>query len=242
MQKGLEKVDFYEYLKRIGEGYEGLKDWENQMIAQINAKMPNFQGASVIVLNANPFTVGHRYLVEIAAKRSKSVIVFVIQGKTESGGKGNHENTGIEIPFQDRFALTQKALSDLSNVVVLPSGPYLISRDDFPSDFLTDKLGNASAHAILDAMVFCDVCEALGSKTAFAGDEPRDELSEIHLNALRQACAEAKIVLKVAERKRLGDKYISGSLVRQDLSNKNMDEVHLLVPDMVFDYLAGHFA
>lgn len=242
MQKAIEKTDFYEYLKRIGNGCEGLRDWETQIAAQITGKTSDSKTLSVLVLNANPFTTGHRYLVEIAAKRSGYVVVFVIQGKTESGGKGNHENTGIEFPFQDRLELTQKALSDLPNVIVLPSGPYLISRDDFPSDFLTDRLGNASAHAILDSMVFCDVCKALGAKAAFAGDEPRDELSEIHLNALRQECADSKIVLRVAERKRLGDKYISGSLVRQNLADGNMDEVKLLVPDVVFDYLAGHFA
>ena len=60
---------------------------------------------------------------------------------------------------------------------------------------------------------------------AFAGDEPRDEMSEIHLNTLRQMCAQSNIVLKVAERKRIGDKYISSSLVRQD-SQKLSDVFH----------------
>ncbi len=192
-----------------------------------------------MVFNANPFTTGHRYLAEIAARRSKGLLVLVIQGRPESGGKGNHENTGIEFSFKDRMEMTTMALSDMDDVIVLPSGPYIISRDDFPKGYLSETMGAAPAHAALDSMVFCHVCRSLGISSAFAGDEPRDELSEIHLNALRQECAGNSIMLKVAERKRLGDRYISSSLVRQALEDKKMDEVRSLVPENIFEYLVS---
>jgi len=233
MRGTVTEKEFQEYLGLIGGGEEGLRRWEKELSE--NTGLP--EGTSLVVLNANPFTTGHRYLVSIAAKRSRHVLVLVIQGKPESGGRGNHENTGIVFPFEERLGMTKTGLADMDGITVMPSGPYIISRDDFPQDFLSDEMGKVPAHAALDSMVICHVCNALGIRSIFAGDEPRDEMSEIHLNALRTACAGEGIQLRVAERKRLGEKYISSSMVRQDIADGNMDEAVLLAPS-----LAGHSA
>ena len=233
MRFEIKEKEFHEYLGLIGDGEEGLKLWEKQLSGI--SGIP--EGSSLVVLNANPFTTGHRYLVEIARRRSTHVLVLVITGKPESGGKGNHENTGIVFPFRERLDMTEKGLANMDGVTVLPSGPYIISRDDFPQDFLSREMGRVPAHAALDSMVICHVCRALGIKSIFAGDEPRDEMSEIHLNALRSACSSFGITLRVAERKRLGEKYISSSMVRQDIADGNMEEAVLLAPS-----LAGHSA
>lgn len=233
MYGGLTEGIFEEYLSLIGGGKESLKQWERRIAARTDVP----ENASLVVINANPFTLGHRYLIEIASGRSSRVLVLVIQGRPESGGRGNHENTGIVFPFRKRLEMTQRCLSALGNVTVLPSGPFVISRDDFPAGFLSEMMGGVPAHAALDSEVICHICRALGIRKVFAGDEPRDEMSEIHLNALRAACSEAGIALRVAERKRLGEKYISSSLVRQDIADQKMDEVRLLVPDTVLEYL-----
>lgn len=224
---------FGTYLDMIGDGEAGLAAWEKSVLRDI----PPRDGTAAMVFNANPFTNGHRYIAGLASRRSSRVIIFVIQGRPESGSRGNHESTGIELPPQDRLDLTRRCLADLENVTVLPSGPYLISRNDFPKGFLTEYLGSAPAHAVLDGMVFCHVCNALGIKSAFAGDEPRDELSEIHLNALRQECRKHGITLKVAERRRLGDRYISSAMVREALAENNFEEIAGLVPGQVVRYL-----
>ena len=100
-------------------------------------------------------------------------------------------------------------------------------------------MGKVPAHAVLDSMVLCHICRALGISKMFAGDEPRDEMSEIHLNALRTECAASNIVLKVAERKRLGEKYISSSMVRQDIADGKEDEIRQIVPKIVVGYISG---
>ena len=224
---------FNQYLNLIAQGQQGLEKWEQDMKAEIG----NPEGLSCVVLNANPFTTGQKYLIRLAASRSRRVIVFVIQGRPESGGKGNHENTGIEFPFEQRFQMAKEGLRDLANVTVLPSGPYLISRTDFPKGFLSQDLGSAPAHAVLDSMVLCHFCNSLGIKTVFAGDEPRDELSEIHLNTLRQECRKNSILLKVAERKRIGERYISSALARQAIADRNRDELKEIVPETTLSYL-----
>ena len=224
---------FNQYLDLIGDGLSGLVGWEQDQKKIIGS----CEGLSCVVLNANPFTTGQRYLVQLAASRSAKVLVFVIQNRPEAGAKGNHENTGIEFSFKDRMQMVKEGLSDIANVIVLPSGPYLISRSDFPEGFLSKDLGPAPAHAVLDSMVFCHVCNALGIKTAFAGDEPRDELSEIHLNALRQECRKNNINLKVAERKRIGERYITASLARQAIADKDADELKEVVSETTLSFL-----
>ena len=228
---GKENLD--QYLTLIGEGPAGLEKWEEKL----KASLGQAEGRSCVVLNANPFTIGQRYLVQLASLRSSSVLVFVVQGRPESGAKGNHENTGIEFSFNDRLKMVKDDLSDIPNVTVLPSGPYLISRSDFPKGFLSQDLGSAPAHAVLDSMVLCHICRSLGIRTIFAGDEPRDELSEIHLNALRQECRKNNILLKVAERKRVGERYITSSLARQAIADKNLDELKETVGDSTLSYL-----
>lgn len=224
---------FDQYLNLIGHGKKDLEKWEQDLKASIGQS----EGISCVVLNANPFTAGQRYLVQMAAGRSTEVLVFVIQGRPESGGKGNHENTGIEFSFEDRMKMAKDGLSDLANVILLPSGPYLISRSDFPKGFLSQDLGSAPAHAVLDSMVFCHICRNLGIKAAYAGDEPRDELSEIHLNALRQECRRNSIMLKVAERKRIGERYITSSLARQAIADGNKDGLKEIVGETTLSYL-----
>lgn len=237
-QNPIDERTFLEYLDKIADGISGLESWERDLAGRLG----DCSGTSAVVFNSNPLTIGGRYLAEIASRRSKRVILFVIQGKTDSGSHGNHEEKIIEFPFEKRFAMTKAALSDLGNVLVIPSGPYLIGRDDYPAGYLSGSLGAAHAHGFLDGMVFCHICRALGIKNAYAGDEPRDEMSEIHLNTLRQICAQSGIVLKVAERKRIGDKYISSSLVRKALSSGDMETVGNLVPAEVLPFLTGHSA
>ena len=236
-QNPIDESIFLEYLDKIADGLSGLENWERSL----KETLGDCADTCALVFNSNPLTVGGRYLAEIASRRCRRVLLFVIQGKTDSGSHGNHEETVIEFPFEKRFAMTRAALSDLENVLVIPSGPYLIGRDDYPAGYLSGSLGAAHAHGFLDGMVFCHICNALGIRLAFAGDEPRDEMSEIHLNTLRQICAQSGIVLKVAERKRIGDKYISSSLVRKAISAGDRDTVEKLVPPQVMPFLSGSF-
>ena len=236
-QNPIDESTFREYLTIIADGYDGLESWERSL----KDSLGNCTDNCAVVFNSNPLTVGGRYLAEVASRRSRRVLLFVIQGKTDSGSHGNHEEEVIEFPFEDRFAMTKAALSDLENVLVLPSGPYLIGRDDYPAGYLSGNLGAAHAHGFLDGMVFCHICNSLGIRLAFAGDEPRDEMSEIHLNTMRQMCAQSNIVLKVAERKRIGDKYISSSLVRKAISAGDRETVEKLVPPQVLPYLTASF-
>ncbi len=215
-----------------------FNSWLDATNAKLKEHFDSLENLSCLVFNANPYTLGHDYLLSLASKRSSAVVVFVIEGKPDSGCKGNHESAELEIPFEDRLRLVKKGAEKYPNVLVLPSGPVLIGRNSFPKDWSTEEKGRAHLYALLDAQLFFqELAPKLNIKTRFVGDEPRDELSEMHLNALRQESRTAKIPLKVAERKRLGDKYISSSMVREALFQGAWETVKQAVPTFVYEYL-----
>ncbi len=229
-----------QYMNAINPKTDVLDTWLSQTHSAIEERFGGTQGVSCIIFNANPCTLGHRYLLEIASKRSHGVVVFVIEGKTDSGSLGNHETSNIEIPFKDRLEQTNMCANGLSNVLVLPGGPYIIGRDDFPPQWSTVERSRAHSYAVLNSKLLCQmILPGLGIKSMFAGDEPRDEMSEMHLNALRQQCRDKGIGLRVAERKRLGDRYISSAMVRCAVSDKDWDTVRAAVQPFVYEYLSG---
>lgn len=226
------------YIASINSKTDTLGHWIEEVRAKIKSTFETPEGTSCLVFNANPCTLGHRYLMELASKRNRGVVVFVIQGKTSSGSKGNHENTGLEIPFDVRLKDVEDCARNFHNVLVLSGGPYIISRDDFPSQWSTKEKSKAHSYAILNAKLLCQVIlPELGIKTFYVGDEPRDELEEMHLNELRTQCKICNINLKVAERKRFRDKYISSAMAREAIFCKDWETVKQIVPELVYERL-----
>ena len=84
-------------------------------------KAKNLVGA--IVMNCNPFTLGHRYLIETCAEKCDMLIVFVVQ-----------EDKSY-FPFEDRLRLVQEGCSDLENVCVTGSGKFILSSLTFSEYF-----------------------------------------------------------------------------------------------------------
>lgn len=226
------------YMKSLGDWTHTLEAWLSQTKTAIAGRFGDTTGVSCLIFNANPCTLGHLYLMEIASRRSKGVVVFVMEGKTDDGSRGNHEDTDIEIPFEDRLFHTGESAKGFGNVMVLPGGPYIIGRNDFPAGWSTKERGRAHSYAILNSKLLCRiVLPGLGINAMYVGDEPRDEMSEMHLNALRQECRDNGIGLRVAERKRLGDRYISSAMVREAVSKGDWGTVEACVQPLVYDYL-----
>ena len=76
------------------------------------------------------FTLGHRAVIEEAARNSDEVVIFAVQEDRSA------------IPFSDRFALMKQGVADLRNVVVISGGDYIVSNATFPTYFIkgTDEL------------------------------------------------------------------------------------------------------
>lgn len=182
---------------------------------------------AALVMNCNPFTLGHRYLVETAASRAEHVYLFVVQ-----------EDRSV-FPFRDRLKLVQEGVQDLANVTVIPGGRYIISSLTFPSYF-TKEGTQAQAHATLDACIFRDhIAPALGIRQRFVGTEPLSPTTAVYNRALAEILPGAAIALKEIPRRELSGAPISASRVRQLLAQNAMDELRPLVPDSTFTYLCS---
>ena len=105
--------------------------------------------SAALVMNANPFTLGHQYLVEKAAAACDTLHLFVVS-----------EDASL-VPFAVRKRLVEAGVAHLPNVVLHDSGPYIISNATFPSYFLKDEATVIDGHARLDLAVFTKIAAAL---------------------------------------------------------------------------------
>ena len=103
----------------------------------------DYKNIGAIVMNCNPFTRGHRYLIEQAQKMVDFLYVFVV------------EEDSSDFTFKDRFAIVEANCKDLQNIKVLPSGKYMISRITFAEYFSKDELqGQQTMVPAMDVRLF----------------------------------------------------------------------------------------
>jgi [citrate (pro-3S)-lyase] ligase len=185
--------------------------------------------AAAVVVNCNPFTLGHQYLIETAASRSRKVYVIVVE-----------EDQSV-FPFADRIELVRKGTAHLGNVVVIPGGRYVVSSLTFPSYFTRDS-ELAAAHSAMDVTLFVKyIAPALGITKRFVGTEPYSEVTEAYNQAMKAILIPAGVELEVIERKQLmkGEEAhaISASRVRRYIAEGRMEELEDHVPPSTFEYL-----
>lgn len=178
------------------------------------------------VMNCNPFTKGHRYLVETAAKECDRLYIFVLsEDKSEFSAK-------------DRIAMVKLGTADLPNVTVLPTGPYLISSATFPTYFLKEREKAEQIHCLLDIEIFCKYfVPKFGITHRFVGTEPLSPMTNQYNEALARYLPEKGIAFREVSRLEQAGTPVSASAVRAAIQQGDMDELRRLVPDTTFDYL-----
>lgn len=182
-----------------------------------------------IVMNANPFTKGHRYLAEQAAAQCDVLHIFVV------------EEDRSAFPFAHRLKLVEEGTADLSNVRVHPGGPYIISDATFPRYFLKETDDAAVMQTELDAQVFAAaIAPALNITRRFVGTEPNCGLTDQYNRALLSTLPPKGIQVAEIPRIESGDQAISASRVRAILAESGVtDELAALLPPTTLDYLKG---
>ena len=152
----------------------------------------------VIVMNANPFTLGHRYLVEQASlsfraepkAESRNLVVIPVR------------EDASRFPYAERLEMIRRGCEGLADVV--EGSDYQISAATFPTYFLKDLSDAAETQMRLDIDLFGrHIAPALGASVRFVGREPADPLTARY-NALMQELLPAYGV-QVVEIQRLTD-------------------------------------
>ena len=179
---------------------------------------------SALVMNANPFTLGHQYLVETAAAACDTLHLFVVS-----------EDASL-VPFAVRKRLVAEGVRHLSNVVLHDSGPYIISNATFPSYFLKDETAVIEGHARLDLAVFTKIAAVLNVTARYVGEEPASQVTGLYNQIMKEQLPKAGIECVIVPRKEANGKAISASTVRQCLQNGDWESLKALVPATTLEY------
>lgn len=187
------------------------------------ASVPRFEGSiGAAVMNCNPFTLGHRYLIETAAKLVDHLYVFVVS-----------EDSSF-FPFADRFDMVKRGTDDISNVHVLPSGEYMISKGTFPTYFIKDRGNIESIYAELDLTLFGQkIAAPLGITRRFVGTEPYCPVTRNYNDVMKELLP--RFGIEVIEIERRGG--ISASRVREALEKGEIPALDELVPVTTLEHL-----
>lgn len=181
------------------------------------------------VMNCNPFTKGHRYLIETAAKECDLVYVFVLSEDRS------------HFSAADRLEMVKLGTADLPNVRVLPTGPYLISSATFPTYFLKEREKAGAIQCRLDIEIFKNYfVPKFGIKRRYVGTEPLSPMTNLYNQALQVYLPEAGIELREIPRTELGGTPVSASAVRALLEAGDLTALRELVPRTTWDYLNQH--
>lgn len=183
--------------------------------------------AGAVVMNANPFTLGHRYLVETASAAVDTLHLFVVS-----------EDASL-VPYKVRKRLIEEGVADLPNVVMHESGPYMISTATFPSYFLKDDALVNETHARLDIALFERIAAVLGITKRFVGEEPTSRVTSIYNKVMQEELPQAGIECHVIPRVELDGKAISASTVREALKEGDFETVKKLVPQSTYDFFTS---
>ena len=122
----------------INDKIKEIKNIINYRFGEINET----SDIACIVMNANPITNGHVYLIEEASKNHKMVVLFIV------------EEDKSEFTFKERFSMAYLSTMRLGNVCVIPSSKYVVSQSTFPSYFLKNETEVSEQYSLIDALIF----------------------------------------------------------------------------------------
>lgn len=190
-----------------------------------------------IVANCNPFTYGHRYLIETAAAQVDWLHVFILS-----------EEKSL-FPAQARLELARLGCVGLENVSIHPSGPYMVSSATFPSYFIKDKARVGDIYSEVDVRLFGErIAPTLGITHRFVGTEPASPTTQAYNQSLKAHLPDYGVEVIELERLEHGGEAVSASRVRALLEEGRsavrrlstaaiLEELEALVPPTSLAYL-----
>ena len=176
--------------------------------------------SGVVVMNANPFTLGHQYLLEQASTQVDTL--FVIPVKEDVS----------DFPYSERLAMIKAA----SAAIVLEGSSYTISAATFPTYFLKELSAAAETQMQLDLDLFSRwIMPALGASVRFVGSEPLDPLTARYNSLMSN-------VVEIPRLEASAGSVISASTVRAFIKAGDYASAAALCPATSHPYLLAAMA
>lgn len=181
----------------------------------------------VVVMNCNPFTLGHRYLIEQAAKQVERLFVMVVR-----------EDCSL-FSYAERKAMVEQGVAHLKNVTVIDGSEYAISQATFPTYFLKRLDDAADTQMLLDLDLFRrHIAPALGTTVRFVGTEPTDRLTRRYNQLMHEVLADVREIVRLEKE----GNAVSASRVRKAMEQGDMSTIRQLVPPTTLPYIIAHLA
>ena len=221
---GYELIHQVEKVALLESGIYNIKNYLADMQKKYN--IDKFTKNTAIVMNCNPFTLGHLYLIEKAASQNKEVLVFIVEEDKSS------------FPFIYRYAMVKEGVSHLHNVRVIKGGEYIISRATFPSYFLRKEDEILKAYTTLDASIFGKYfCKTLNITKRFIGEEPYCKVTRAYNDALKEILPIYGVEVIEVKRKAYMEDVISASNVRKLIVEGKTPLIKDIVPSSTWTFL-----
>jgi len=219
--KEVARVQPYAVLLEAGMG--SIDTYCMEMAKQI-VKLPPGQRAALVV-NCNPFTLGHQAVIGKATAENPGVVVLVVSEE------------GSLFPFDVRLRLVQEGIAAYDNVVVLPGGKYIISAATFPGYF-TRGDETVIAQTRMDVTIFAQhIAPALGITCRYIGDEPYCAVTRAYNQTMLDMLPGYNIDVREMARFAIDGSSVSASRVRELIRQNGWEEIRTLVPRTTYQYL-----
>lgn len=182
-----------------------------------------------IVMNCNPMTLGHLYLIEQAKKYVDNLYVFIV------------EEDSSEFSFEDRICIVRNNLADMENVIVLPSGKYVLSAGTLEGYFRKKDFAGTMIDASEDLELFLTIARYMNITYRFVGSEPKDKFTSLYNEAMKEKLPAYGVSVVEVERIQMDGQVVSASTVRECLLKKDWDVLKKMVPPYTYQYLCYKF-
>jgi len=195
-----------------------------EKLASINQKLNLNKGqTAAIVMNCNPVTYGHLYLIRMCSMENENVIIFLVE-----------ENKSI-FPFDVRYNLLKMATKDFENVHIVPSTQYIISRATFPTYFLKELNAASRAFMRLDIAIFMKYFMPIFKiDKRYVGEEPLDATTNAYNETMKEMLQDRLVIVKRLEH---DGSAVSASRVRKMALHHDLHGIKEIVPTSTYKFL-----
>ena len=194
-------------------------------LSQLTKSEQHYQRVAGVVINANPFSLGHQYLVRKACEENDLVHLFIVS-----------QDSSL-FPFSVRERLVKEGTAQFDNIIYHETGSYMISSSTFPSYFLKDDELVIKTQASLDIQLFIKIAQTLGINSRYVGEEPFSQVTGIYNEVMKTDLSKANIDCHIVPRLAVKDNVVSASKIRQAIKDSDLEAVRPMVPQSTFNFL-----
>src|SRR5699024_7055819 len=180
---------------------------------------------AAIVMNANPFTLGHQHLIKMASEENDLVYVFVVA------------NDVSLFNFNERMKLVQEGTKQFANVKVVSGGDYMVSPATFPAYFLKSPDELIDVQTSVDAAVFKNkIAPALNIARRYIGQEPISRTTHFYNVSLAHELGPDIEVITVKRLEKSGQ-IVTATQVRQWIKDGDLAKINKFVPESTYEFI-----